>query len=112
MRTAFGLLGILATLIAIVFALSYIASSKDTKKAISNVQQARQTARQVAGYDEHNRPASESITIKGERGDGGKLIDVVVTGIDAGGAMEKHFGLKRNDTIVEIAIGGGALTPI
>jgi hypothetical protein len=42
----------------------------------------------------------------------GKLTGLLVTNVTPGGAMEKHYGLKRNDSIVEIAMGGGALTPV
>src|SRR5947209_5947661 len=111
MRTAFGLLGILATLIVIVWVMAYVFSSKDTAKAISNVQQGYKNAQQFSGRDENNRPADESITVKAERTNG-KLVDVVVTAVDAGGAMDKHFGIKRGDTIIEIGMGGGALTPV
>ena len=71
----------------------------------------KEEARQIAGYDESGIKASDTIKLADETS-GGKLTGVLVTGITPGGAMEKFYGLKRNDSIVEISMGGGALTPV
>src|SRR6185503_4740731 len=66
---------------------------------------------QIAGQDTSGRDARESIKLDAESS-GGKMTSVLVTAIDAGGAMAKYFGLKRGDSIVEIAPQGEALTPV
>src|SRR5689334_22881973 len=109
MRMAFGLIGILVTLGVIVWVLSWtlgpIGQNLHTAKT------KKEEARQIAGYDEDGVKASDTIKLADETS-GGKLTGVLVTGITPGGAMEKFYGLKRNDSIVEISMGGGALTPV
>jgi hypothetical protein len=99
MRMAFGLVGILGGLVALVFILSH--TLPGTEQNLKTARQAKDTARQVAGYDESGVKASETIKLA-EETSGGKLTGVLVTSITQGGAMEKHFGLKRNDSIVQI----------
>ncbi len=109
MRMAFGLVGILGTLIAIVFALSYLLPR--SQPAINAGRHAQGQAQQIAGRDANNAPATDSITLASEDSNG-RMTGVLVTSVVPGGAMEKHFGLKRNDTIVEIGMGGGVLQPV
>jgi hypothetical protein len=106
---AFGLVGILGTLIAIVFALSYLLPR--SQPAINAAVNAQQQARQIAGRDVNNAPATDSITLASEDANG-RMTGVLVTSVTPGGAMDKHFGLKRNDTIVEIGMGHGLLQPV
>jgi hypothetical protein len=96
---AFGLVGILGGLVALVFIMSYTLSG--TEQNLKVAREAKDTARQVAGYDESGVKASQTIKLA-EETRGGKLTGVLVTSITEGGAMEKHFGLKRNDSIVQI----------
>jgi S1-C subfamily serine protease len=101
MRTAFGLLGILGALIALVIVWIYVLNNPQTQVAIKNVQNAQQQAQAISGHDSHGRPVEWSITLDTENA-GGKMSGVVVTSIIAGGAMEKHYGLRKGDLIVEI----------
>ena len=109
MRMAFGIVGILGALVAIVWIMSYTLGGTETTLKVGK--QKKQEVRQIAGYDESGVRATDTVKLAAETSSG-KLTGVLVTNVTPGGAMEKHYGLKRNDSIVEIAMGGGALTPV
>jgi hypothetical protein len=61
-----------------------------------------ETASQVAGIDTSTGgSAKESATIEVLMA-GGKPDSILVTKVTPGGAYDKHFGLKENDTILQI----------
>src|SRR6185503_15906588 len=66
---------------------------------------------QIAGQDTSGRDARDSIKLDSESS-GGKMTSVLVTAIDDGGAMAKYFGLKRGDSIVEIASQGEVMRSV
>ncbi|HEX8525184.1 MAG TPA: hypothetical protein VF669_23235 [Tepidisphaeraceae bacterium] len=99
MRAAFGLLGILVTVGVIIWVL--IALMPATQKAAKNVQQKEDFVKQVAGQDVNGLPAGTTIKLAAETR-GGKMTGALVTQLTPNGAMERHFGLKKEDTIVQI----------
>ena len=100
MRMAFGLLGILGALVAMVFIMSRVGGDY-TQAVMKADKSASDQAHQFAGLDPSGRPASDTIMVDAERS-GGKMKSLVVTGIVAGGVMDQHFGLKKGDSILEI----------
>jgi hypothetical protein len=40
------------------------------------------------------------------------MTSVLVTGITPGGAMQRYFGLQKDDSIVGIAMEGGVMQPV
>ena len=100
MRMAFGLAGALGMLVAVVLILKYTLPHE--QKVLHQLQtQVKPQVQQIAGYDTNGRPASETITLDSQTRQG-KFTGVIVTSVTAGGAMEKHFGLKKGDSIVDI----------
>jgi hypothetical protein len=97
---AFGLLGLLVTVGAIVLILNY-AILPYNKTVIQKGRGAREEAEQVAGIKGGMR-TSESIKLEPQNTGQGKTVSLLVTEIVAGGPMESYFGLQRNDTITEI----------
>jgi hypothetical protein len=77
------------------------------QQAINVKKKVEPQVQQVAGSDTSGRDARDSIKLDSETS-GGKMTSVLVTAIDDGGAMAKYFGLKRGDSIVEIAPQGEA----
>lgn len=96
MRAAFGLVGLLVA-IGIIVAMMAVNHPADT---VRKAEPARQMAQQLAGKDSEGKPAKESITLSPEVING-KLKYVLVEDIEVGGAYEKYYGLKRNDSIIE-----------
>lgn len=99
MRMAFGLLGILGFLVAMVLILNY-AILPYTKTVSTEGTKARQEAEQISGQMDGMR-TTESITME-PQSSGGRTNTLLVTKLVVGGPMEKYFGLKRNDSIVAI----------
>jgi hypothetical protein len=95
MRAAFGLVGLLVA-IGVIVAMMAVNHPADT---IKRAEPARQKAQQFAGYDSEGGRAKDSITLSPEVVNG-KLKYVLVEEIVAGGAYEKYYGLKRNDSII------------
>ncbi|MGE5608278.1 MAG: hypothetical protein ACM359_03410 [Bacillota bacterium] len=96
MRGAFGLVGLLVT-IGVIVAIMAVNHPADT---IKRAEPAKQKAQQFAGYDSEGAPAKNSVTLSPETTVNGKLKYVLVEEIVAGGAYEKYYGLKRNDSII------------
>lgn len=95
MRAAFGLVGLLVA-IGVIVAMMAVNHPADT---IKRAEPARQKAQQIAGYDGEGGLAKDSVTLSPEVVNG-KLKYVLVEKLVAGGAYEKYYGLKRNDSIV------------
>jgi hypothetical protein len=110
MRVAIGLAAILVTIGVIVWIMSAI-TLPATQQALNVKKKVEPQVQQVAGVDSSGRDARDSIKLDAESS-GGKMTSVLVTAIDANGAMAKYFGLKRGDSIVEIAPQGEAMTPV
>ncbi len=103
MRMVLGLAGVLVTLGVIVWVI--IVMMPATEKAAATVKKQKDVVRQIAGQDEQGAPATESIKLASES-PGGKLSSVLVTQLTPGGVMETHYGLKRNDSIVQMGSRG------
>src|SRR5207253_9438236 len=98
MRFAFGLVGLLVAIGVI----TMIMSKRLTydKAAIDAGKQATAQVQQVAGRDEDGKDVRRSFTADAD--DSSKMNGVIITSIEAGSALEKFYGLKRGDTVVEI----------
>jgi hypothetical protein len=103
MRMVFGLAGLLVTLGVIVWVI--IVTMPATEKAVTTVKQQKDVVRQIAGQDAQGARATDSIKLAPETS-GGKLTSVLVTQVAPGGVMETHYGLKRNDSIVQMGSQG------
>jgi hypothetical protein len=110
MRMAIGLAALLITIGVIVMIMSMI-TLPAAKQAIDVKKRVEPQVQQIAGQDTSGRDARQSISLDAETS-GGKMTSVLVTAIDGGGAMAKYFGLKRGDSIIEIAPQGEAMTPV
>ena len=110
MRMAIGLAAILVTIGVIVWIMSAI-TLPAAQQAVNVKKHVEPQVQQVAGLDTSGRDARDSIKLDSEQS-GGKMTSVLVTAIDDGGAMAKYFGLKRGDSIVEIAPQGEAMQPV
>jgi hypothetical protein len=110
MRMAIGLAAILVTVGVIVWIMSAI-TLPATQQAIAVKKKVEPQVQQVAGLDTSGRDARDSIKLDSESS-GGRMTSVLVTAITEDGAMAKYFGLKRGDSIIEIAPQGEALTPV
>src|SRR2546430_15609135 len=104
MRMAFGLIGLLVTIGVIVWIMAAV-ELPHTQAVVGAQKQVKPAVQQIAGRDENGIDARDSIKLGAETS-GGKMSSVIVTELTPGGAMEKYFGLKQNDSIVEIGIGG------
>jgi hypothetical protein len=110
MRTALGLGALLACIGVIVWIMSTI-TLPGTKAALDVQKEVKPKVEQVAGHTSGGVKASDTIKVDAEN-KGGKMQALLVTDITPGGAMEKYFGLKAGDSIMEIAPQGGALQPV
>jgi hypothetical protein len=105
MRWVFGLGGLLITLGVIVFIMaSPNGPLAYTQAVLKKGQEARVDAGQIAGIDEATgMRTGESIVMDPVTSPGGsRVIGLGVTSIVVGGPMEKYFGLKANDNILEV----------
>ncbi|HEY7087936.1 MAG TPA: hypothetical protein VH518_07590, partial [Tepidisphaeraceae bacterium] len=110
MRALFGLVGILITVGVIVWFLGPGGGLSHTQNVIKIGDQARQQAAQVAGQDTVTGDrASASISIE-PLNENGKLSGMLVTRLRPGGAFERYFGLKKNDTIIALEYQGNRQT--
>ena len=100
MRMAIGLAGILVTIGVIVWIMSAI-TLPATKNALDVKKRVQPQVEQIAGHTANGINAADTVQLKREER-GGHISAVIVTEIAAGGAMEKHFGLKKGDAITEI----------
>jgi hypothetical protein len=102
MRAIFGLVGLLVGVGVLVWWLGSGGGLEHTEQVLKQGQTARETASQVAGIDTSTGgSAKESATIEVLMA-GGKPDSILVTKVTPGGAYDKHFGLKENDTILQI----------
>ncbi len=102
MRAIFGLVGILVTVGVIAWFLGSGGGLTHTATVIKTGERSREQVNQIAGND----------TLSGERAGnsadlapattGGRLIGILVTSVAPGGAYERYFGLKKDDTIVAV----------
>jgi hypothetical protein len=105
MRAIFGLVGILAVIGVIVWWMSQ-GGAQNLQNVAATKKKATEQASQIAGRDSETREAAyESVELEGVS-PGGKLVGILVVKINPGGAYERYFGLKRNDTIVAIEYQG------
>jgi hypothetical protein len=105
MRAVFGLVGILAVVGVIVWFLAK--GGTQNLQNVANVKKdATEQASHFAGRDSETREsAAESAELEGVS-PSGKLAGILVVKINSGGAYERYFGLKRNDTIVAVEYQG------
>jgi hypothetical protein len=95
----FGLAGLLITLGVIILILNY-AVLPYTKEVSTVNKKVRPQVEQIAGEKDGMR-TTESIKMEPQTSNG-KTNSLLVTSIVVGGPMESYFGLKRNDSIVEV----------
>ena len=97
MKAGFGLVALLVTIAILAYVWSMYTS------AVSDVSQpAIRQAEQVAGFDEGGGKRAKD-TIKTEPVMvNNKLRALLVTNVDPGGAMERFYGLKRDDQILAV----------
>jgi hypothetical protein len=111
MRVAIGLIGVLVTIGIIVWIMN-----KSELPAVQNAANVNKNVRpkveQMAGKDSATGEDARTTIKLADESKNGKMTGVLVTDVTAGGAMEKYFGLKRGDVIVEIAPSGGVMMPV
>jgi hypothetical protein len=100
MRMAIGLAGILITIGVIVWIMSAI-TLPATKAALDAKRKVTPQVEQMAGHTTNGTNAADTVQLKREER-GGHMSAVVVTDVVEGAAMDKHFGLKKGDAIIEI----------
>ncbi|HYO07529.1 MAG TPA: hypothetical protein VER17_01030 [Tepidisphaeraceae bacterium] len=110
MRMAFGLVGFLVVIGVIVWIMSS-STLPHTQQVLQTRKEVTPKAQQLGGKDADGTDVRQQIKLDAES-TGGRMTAVLVTAIDAGGGMEKYFGLKQNDSIVEIGMGGGVMRPV
>jgi hypothetical protein len=98
MRILFAGLSLVGLLIAVAFWAHMFAT--DAKMASDVRKNLNGPANQIAGRGEDGTPALDSITLSAGNV-GGHLRSLVVMDIVPGGAMEKVYGLKKGDEILE-----------
>jgi hypothetical protein len=109
MRMAFGLAALLVCIGVIVWIMSTI-TLPGTKAALDVQREVKPKVEQIAGQSSEGR-AADTIKVDAES-KGGKMTALLVTDITPGGVMEKYFGLRTGDSIMEIAPQGGAFQPV
>lgn len=96
MRMALGLVSLLVVLGIIMLLFStYQAPMLKQGKSM------RDDAQQLAGRDENNEPVHHAVTLDAQDR-AGKMEAAVVTSINAGSALETHYGLQKGDVILEL----------
>jgi hypothetical protein len=100
MRMAIGLAGVLVTIGVVVWIMSAI-TLPSTKAALDAKKRVQPQVEQMAGHTANGTRAVDTVQVKGQSR-GGKLSALVVTSVVEGAAMDKYFGLKRDDAIKEI----------
>jgi hypothetical protein len=105
MRAIFGLVGILAVVGVIVWWMSQ-GGGTNLQNVAATRKQATEQASQIAGRDAETQEAAyRSAELEG-LSPGGRITGILVVKLNPGGAYERYFGLKRNDTIVAIEYNG------
>src|SRR4051812_28084952 len=110
MRMAVGLIGILITIgvVVIIMKTVYLPSLQQAAHVQKEV---KPQVQQMAGQDTDGTDARKTVKLDAET-TGGKMTSVLVTDVTAGGAMERYFGLKTNDSITAISMQGGVMQPV
>jgi len=103
---AFGLVGLLVTAAVIVWVFA-----QTQTPVLQQGMKAQDKIRPLAGQDEDGNKARDTITLE-PMSEGGKLVGILVTDVQAGGAMENKFGLRKNDLIVKIGRRGGLIDEV
>jgi hypothetical protein len=101
MRMAFGLISILVAIGVIVWIMSTF-TLPATQQAIAVKKNVTPKVEQIAGQTSDGIRAADTIRLKGVTNTSGRLSGVQVSEITAEGAMERYFGLQKDDTITEI----------
>jgi S1-C subfamily serine protease len=96
---AFGLIGLLVTIGVIVMIMNTVLKKEQT--VISAGNKARDEVKQFGARSEDMTPAQNSVTFE-EQQTGGRFEALRVTSVVPGGAMDKFYGLRANDVIVEV----------
>src|SRR5690606_13452401 len=104
MRVAFGLVSILVVvaIIVVLFSMTSLETARQGK-------QTQDVLRPLTGKDDEGRPVMESVSLSPVSSPSGRTNALLVTSIVGGGAMEKYFGLKANDQIIEVGTQGGMM---
>lgn len=100
MRAIFGLVGILIAIGVLVYFMA-TGGLTHTQQVVEQGEKARHQAEQLAGRDASGARVQDTITLD-PQSSGGRLNSILVTDIVADGPMAKYFGLKRNDSIIQI----------
>ena len=100
MRMAFGIAGLLVTIGVMVWIMSAI-TLPSAKQALDAQRKVTPQVQQMAGRGADGRPASESIKLR-EDSSNGRINGFIVTQIQVEGPLEKFYGLKHGDSIIEI----------
>ena len=110
MRMVVGLVGILVV-IGVIVMIMHAVELPSMQQAAHVQKEVKPQVQQMAGQDVDGTDARKTIKLDSETS-GGKMTSVLVTDITAGGAMERYFGLKKDDSIVAISMGGGVMQPV
>lgn len=110
MRMVVGLAAILITILVIVIIMRAV-ELPSMQQAASVQKHVKPQVQQIAGQDTDGRDARDTIKLASET-TGGHLTSVLVTDITPNGAMQRYFGLKKDDSIVGIAMEGGVMQPV
>ena len=101
MRMAIGLAGILVTMGVIIWIMSAI-TLPSAKQAIDVKREVTPKVEQWAGHTTEGTRAVDTFRVKGEQSPGGRLTGLVVSEVVEGAAIDKYFGLRAGDVIIEI----------
>lgn len=101
MRGLFGLAGLLVVIGVIAWFMGRSGGGLDhTRQTLKEGEKAREQINQIAGNDpETGERANQSVALEATNL-GTKMSGLLVLRVTPGGAYEKFFGIKRNDTIV------------
>jgi hypothetical protein len=110
MRMVFGLAGILVVIGVIVIIMRSV-ELPSMQQAAHVQKEVKPQVQQIAGQDVDGTDARKTIKLDSETS-GGQMTSVLVTDITPGGAMENYFGLKKDDSITAISMGGGVMRPV
>jgi hypothetical protein len=103
---AFGIVGLLVTLGVVVMLMSQYLDKSGADINAGN--KAREEVKQLGGMSEDATPAIHSFATSPMMS-GGKLDNLLVTAVVPGGAADKYFGLKKDDAIIEVSMGGSLM---
>jgi hypothetical protein len=99
MRMAFGLVSILVT-IGVIAWLMHAIYLPDTQASLAAQKKADTFLNQLNGQDDNGVKVEDSYKVFPDSRDDGKLQDLQVTQVLAGGPIDVKFGLKPNDVII------------